>query len=67
MFPHVKVIYEGDYIILISVPGTLRDSQPAFTCRAYFRETRHACGMNRKWLFLVNLGQFEDETPLNIL
>ena len=33
--------------------------------RAYFRKAGYACGMNKKGHILVNLGQFEDETPLN--
>ena len=34
--------------------------------RAYFRKAGYACGMNKKGHILVNLGQFEDETPLTI-
>ena len=31
--------------------------------RAYFRKAGHACSMDEKGHFLVNLGQFEHETP----
>ena len=43
----------------------MKPMQAIYT-RAYFRKVRHACGMNKKGQTLVNLGQFEDETPLNI-
>ena len=33
--------------------------------RAYFRKAGHACGMDEKGYFLVNLGQLDLETSLN--
>ena len=36
----------------------------SFMCREYFRKAGHACSMNKNGHTLVNLGQFEDETPL---
>ena len=35
--------------------------------RAYFRKSGHAWGMTKRGHVSVNLGQFEDETPLNCM
>ena len=35
--------------------------------RAYFKKAGYVWGMARKGHILINLGQFEDETPLNIM
>ena len=36
-----------------------------FYAVVYFRKAEHACGMSKKGHILINLGQFEDEPPLN--
>ena len=36
-----------------------------YVIRAYFKKAKHACDMDKKKHFLVNLEQFEHETPLN--
>ena len=31
--------------------------------RAYFKKARHGCGMTKQWHILINLRQFEDDSP----
>ena len=37
----------------------------SLTGKAYFRKTKHVCGLNKKGHILVNLRQFVHETVLN--
>ena len=40
-------------------------SHQVYTHRESFRKARHVSGIDKKGIILVNLGQFQDETPLN--
>ena len=54
---------EGDQMFSCEFPRVFPKS--SVTDKVYLTKARHMCGMSKKEHILVNLGQFEDETPLD--